>query len=399
MVSIYELKLGAEKLEILKALSVEIEKAIDSIGKIDNSRLNTIYNDILEKANRVLQDKNFVQELKDKVDVAHKDISEKTATISQKFEQQQALLQSLQELKVKIEALIKSNLIDDTAPKATATYSSEKIGELLKLKLNKTDQAADSAKLDGVAASNFMKKSEYNPTNNSLANTLVLRDANGDFAGRYVTAGHFKLTAPVQNNIFSKNNEILFRGGAADNDNYTRAVSFSLLSSTILPVGTIITSASINIPEGFLLCDGSAISISAYINLYNVIGNAYGNGNGSTTFNIPDLRGEFIRGTDNGRGVDAGRQIGSNQSDAMRNLTGTYYGALDGEGGYSAFCTGGAAGVFTGGGAITQIRNASSYEMKQINGKNGFIFDASRQVPIASEFRPRNVSVNFYIKY
>ncbi|MFC2492525.1 MAG: hypothetical protein ACFNUJ_07625, partial [Campylobacter curvus] len=201
---------------------MEIEKAIDSIGKIDNSRLNTIYNDILEKANRVLQDKNFVQELKDKVDVAHKDISEKTATISQKFEQQQALLQSLQELKVKIEALIKSNLIDDTAPKATATYSSEKIGELLQLKLNKTDQAADSAKLDGVAASNFMKKSEYNPPNNSLANTLVLRDANGDFAGRYVTAGHFKLTAPVQNNIFSKNNEILFRGVAADNDNYTR---------------------------------------------------------------------------------------------------------------------------------------------------------------------------------
>nr|DAP00299.1 MAG TPA: tail fiber protein [Caudoviricetes sp.] len=173
----------------------------------------------------------------------------------------------------------------------------------------------------------------------------------------------------------------------------------AVIGSASALTGMIIASASVNIPEGFLLCDGSAISISTYINLYNAIGNAYGNGNGSTTFNIPDLRGEFIRGVDNGRGVDAGRQIGSNQSDAMRNLTGTYYGALDGEGGYSAFCTGGATGVFMGGGAITQIRNASSYEMKQINGKNGFIFDASRQVPIASEFRPRNVSVNFYIKY
>jgi phage tail collar domain protein len=134
MVSIYELKLGAEKLEILKALSAEIEKAITSIGKIDNSRLNAIYNDILEKANQVLQDKNFVQELKDKVDVAHKDISEKAATINQKFEQQQALLQSMQKLKAEIEALLKSGIIDDTAEKTTTTYSSKKIGGSTEIK-------------------------------------------------------------------------------------------------------------------------------------------------------------------------------------------------------------------------------------------------------------------------
>ena len=316
-----------------------------------------------------------------------------------KVESAGTLLTELNSLKEQIKTLLQSGLINDGEQSAIQTYSSRLIEQKLKTRLNKTDQAADSAKLGGVAASNFMKKSEYNPTNNPLANTLVLRDANGDFAGRYITAERFKLTAPVQNNIFSKNNEILFRGGGADNDNYTRAVSFSLLSSTILPVGTIITSARATTPDGFLLCTGAAISRAVYADLFLAIGTAYGAGDGSTTFNIPDLRGEFIRGVDNGRGVDAGRQIGSNQSDAMRNLTGTYYGALDGEGGYSAFCTGGATGVFTGGGAITQIRNASSYEMKQINGKNGFIFDASRQVPIASEFRPRNVSVNFYIKY
>ena len=316
-----------------------------------------------------------------------------------KVESAGTLLTELNSLKEQIKTLLQSGLINDGEQSATQTYSSRLIEQKLKTRLNKTDQAADSAKLGGVAASNFMEKSKYNPTNNALVNTLVLRDANGDFAGRYVTAGHFKLTAPVQNNIFSKNNEILFRVGAADNDNYTRAVSFSLLSSTILPVGTIITSARATAPDGFLLCTGAAISRAVYADLFSAIGTAYGAGDGSNTFNIPDLRGEFIRGVDNGRGVDAGRQIGSNQSDAMRNLTGSYYGALDGEGGYSAFCAGGATGVFTGGGAITQIRNAASYEMKQIDGKNGFIFDASRQVPIASEFRPRNVSVNFYIKY
>lgn len=198
MVSIYELKLGAEKLEILKALSTEIEKAIASIGKIDNSRLNTIYNDILAKAKQVLQDKNFVQELKDKVDAAHKDISEKASSINQKFEQQQALLQSMQKLKAEIEALLKSGLIDDTAEKTTTTYSSKKIGELLKLKTDKTDldslkntvggklgkndKAADSAKLGGSPASDYASKTEINTLKTNLANKLGKNEQAADSA-------------------------------------------------------------------------------------------------------------------------------------------------------------------------------------------------------------------------
>ena len=235
MVSIYELKLGAEKLEILKALSAEIEKAIASIGKIDNSRLNAIYNDILEKANRVLQDKNLVQELKDKVDVAHKDISEKAATINQKFEQQQALLQSMQKLKEEIEALLKSGVIDDAAEKTTTTYSSKKIGDLLKLKTDKADfddlkntvddklgkdeQAADSAKLGGTAADKYMKSDKYNPTAASSPNTLVLRDANGDFKGGRITAGNFLTTEKAQDSALDEHSEICYRaaqGSEAD---------------------------------------------------------------------------------------------------------------------------------------------------------------------------------------
>ncbi len=198
MVSIYELKLGAEKLEILKVLSAEIEKAIDSIGKIDNSRLNAIYNDILEKANQVLQDKNFVQELKDKVDVAHKDISEKAATINQKFEQQQALFQSMQKLKAEIEAVLKSGIIDDTAEKTTTTYSSKKIGELLKLKTNKSDfddlkntadgklgkseTAADSAKLGGSPAGDYALKTQINTLETNLASKLGKNEQAADSA-------------------------------------------------------------------------------------------------------------------------------------------------------------------------------------------------------------------------
>jgi microcystin-dependent protein len=66
-------------------------------------------------------------------------------------------------------------------------------------------------------------------------------------------------------------------------------------------------------PSGFLACDGSAVSRSQYAALFTAIGTTYGAGDGSTTFNLPDLRGEFVRGLDSGRGVDSGRGIGTAQ--------------------------------------------------------------------------------------
>jgi len=67
------------------------------------------------------------------------------------------------------------------------------------------------------------------------------------------------------------------------------------------------------IPTGYLECNGANISRSTYASLFAVIGTRYGTGDGATTFGLPDLRGEFIRGWDNNRNVDAGRNIGSSQ--------------------------------------------------------------------------------------
>lgn len=81
-----------------------------------------------------------------------------------------------------------------------------------------------------------------------------------------------------------------------------------------MPVGLIVYYPKDAVPTGgWLQCNGAAISRTAYANLYSLIGTTYGAGNGSTTFNIPDLRGEFIRGFDGGRGIDTGRTIGSFQ--------------------------------------------------------------------------------------
>lgn len=56
------------------------------------------------------------------------------------------------------------------------------------------------------------------------------------------------------------------------------------------PVGSIFPFAGISAPEGFLMCDGSAVSRTTYADLFAVLGTAYGTGNGSTTFNLPDYR-------------------------------------------------------------------------------------------------------------
>ncbi|CAI8813467.1 tail fiber protein [Chryseobacterium sp. IT-36CA2] len=78
-----------------------------------------------------------------------------------------------------------------------------------------------------------------------------------------------------------------------------------------VPPGSVFYRASSTIPTGYLECNGSAVSRTAYADLFSVIGITYGTGDGSTTFNLPDLRGEFIRGWDNTRGIDNGRTLGS----------------------------------------------------------------------------------------
>lgn len=65
----------------------------------------------------------------------------------------------------------------------------------------------------------------------------------------------------------------------------------------IAPTGTVLPFAGSTAPEGWLLCDGTAKSRTTYANLFAVISTTYGVGDGSTTFNIPDMRGVFPRGS------------------------------------------------------------------------------------------------------
>lgn len=85
-----------------------------------------------------------------------------------------------------------------------------------------------------------------------------------------------------------------------------------------VPAGTMAFWPGTAAPPGWLKRNGAALSRTAYAALFNAIGTTFGAGDGSTTFNLPDDRGEFLRALDDGRGVDSGRGLGTFQDQAIQ---------------------------------------------------------------------------------
>ena len=92
------------------------------------------------------------------------------------------------------------------------------------------------------------------------------------------------------------------------------------LQSNQTPVGTIISYSTSTVPSGYLECNGQEVSRETYSALFAKIGTTYGAGDGSTTFKVPDLRGEFLRGTGTAtRNTGTGEAVGTHQ-DATRHV-------------------------------------------------------------------------------
>jgi microcystin-dependent protein len=94
-------------------------------------------------------------------------------------------------------------------------------------------------------------------------------------------------------------------------DSSTKIATTAFVSQNGVPSGTVITFAGPSAPTGYLECNGAALNTTTYATLFAAIGYYYG-GSGAS-FNLPDMRGIFARGWDHGRGIDAGRAIGSTQ--------------------------------------------------------------------------------------
>ncbi len=146
-----------------------------------------------------------------------------------------------------------------------------------------------------------------------------------------------------------------------------------------LPVGVPIPWPTAIPPEGWLKCNGASFISSQYPKLAQVY----------PSLKLPDLRSEFIRGWDDGRGVDAGRQVLTSQTDAMQPIIGSIGYGTNGMFTY-------ADGVFTGinresgDGVVTQATSISQYKQAHL--------DSSTVTRTAAETRPRNISFNYIVR-
>ena len=114
--------------------------------------------------------------------------------------------------------------------------------------------------------------------------------------------------------------------------------------------GVIKAHTSTIVPYGYLLCDGLEVAKSLYPQLWNYIGTTYGTASNPLNIKLPDLRAEFVRGVDYGRGLDPGRMLGTNQIDTFQSH----------QHGYNNYSGPPSLGGSTGGGPVAVSPNVTS---------------------------------------
>jgi microcystin-dependent protein len=137
--------------------------------------------------------------------------------------------------------------------------------------------------------------------------------------------GNLASLLPAGNGVLVKTGSSFSLANGVNGD-FLQVLSGSIqFNSTIpggIPTGAIVPYAANSAPSGWVICDGSlygrtALDPSPQVNLFGVIGITYGAGDGLTNFAVPDLRGMFVRGFDNGRGFDPLRVFGTDQTFAV----------------------------------------------------------------------------------
>nr|WP_269783740.1 phage tail protein [Pseudomonas protegens] len=181
-------------------------------------------------------------------------------------------------------------------------------------------------------------------------------------------------------------------------DAYTKSVTYTkaeiealLKNMSALPVGAMVPFPKGTVPAGFLEVDGSVQSAATYPDLAAYLGTAFNTGGeGAGNFRLPESRGEFLRGWDHGRGVDAGRTLGSSQTDALQNITGessTFPNAFS-----APLSSLGAFRTNARGNMPPGLSNGGPWTSSSID------FDASRVARTSTETRPCNLAVMWCIK-
>ena len=244
-------------------------------------------------------------------------------------------------------------------------------------------------------------------TNNFGLATKASPDFTGtvDSAGDIVMGGTGALKLPngtTAQRPTAATGQIRFNSTTTAFEGYNGSAWGGLASG--VPVGTILAHAANTPPTGFLECNGSNISRSTYATLFSAISTTFGVGDGSSTFALPDLRGQFIRGWANTGRTDASRVFGSTQTDQNKNHTHT----TD-----STSLTGGIRKIsegFGAGGSATGVFTKTADGNNTITGSSstspvgGVDFDGTPTHTISSsgggtEARPTNLALMYIIKF
>ena len=244
-------------------------------------------------------------------------------------------------------------------------------------------------------------------TNNFGLATKASPDFTGtvDSAGDIVMGGTGALKLPngtTAQRPTAATGQIRFNSTTTEFEGYNGSAWGGLASG--VPTGTILAHAANTPPTGFLECNGSNISRSTYATLFSTISTTFGVGDGSSTFALPDLRGQFIRGWANTGSTDASRVFGSTQTDQNKNHTHT----TD-----STSLTGGIRKIsegFGAGGSATGVFTKTQDGTNSITGSSstsplgGVDFDGTHTHTISSsgggtEARPTNLALMYIIKF
>ena len=158
-----------------------------------------------------------------------------------------------------------------------------------------------------------------------------------------------------------------------------------------VPVGTVLHSARTTAPSGWFVCDGSAVSRTTYARLFSAIGTTFGTGDGSTTFNLPDLRDEFIRGAN---GVS--RPVGTSESDSFGSHS--HSGATNSAGAHTHSITTG-NNSSGGQGVVEDAQTSPAGVTASTNSAGSHTHTFTTNATGGAETRPRNVALLPIIKF
>ena len=187
-------------------------------------------------------------------------------------------------------------------------------------------------------------------------------------------------------------NDILVNGVSVATD-----MDVSSAVASTVSAGTIITFASATAPTGYLKCNGALVSRTTYSDLFSAIGTTFGAGDGSTTFALPDLRGYFTRGWDDGRGVDTSRAFGSLQADGYLNHSHT--GSTNSQGEHTHTVSGtNITDSYVGVGSPAVLA-VSATKTTSSAGAHTHTVTVAASTTGTTETRPKNIALLYCIKY